>query len=266
MRAKQSLGQNFLINQSITERMVSLAGINRDDAVLEVGPGRGILTSTLLRNASRVIAVEKDDGLFNLLREKFKEDEKLELIHADILECDLSQLMGPGMKVVANLPYNIGTQFIIRLVEYAGFIGLIVVMLQKEVAERICAQPGEKQYSALSVILAAGFEADPGFLVGPGNFSPRPKVDSQVLKLVPKRDHISGRDLEMLKKVVFGAFGQRRKVLRNTLLHLPHMNQDVLVEIAARAEIDLRSRPQEIPVDRFHELSLAYAEYLKSGR
>lgn len=260
--AKKSLGQHFLVNQSITERMAGLAEINRDNTVLEVGPGRGILTRTLLRHAARVIAVEKDDDLFSLLREQFKEEKRMELIHADILECDLPQLLSPGIKVVANLPYNIGTQFIMRLVEYAGRIGPVVIMLQKEVAERICARVGEKQYSALSVIMAAGFEAVRGFLVGPGNFSPPPKVDSQVLKLIPKRDPVPGQDLEILKKVVFCAFSQRRKVLRNTLLQLPQMNQQGLEEIAARLGIDLRSRPQEISVEGFYELSLAYAANL----
>jgi 16S rRNA (adenine1518-N6/adenine1519-N6)-dimethyltransferase len=266
MKAKQSLGQNFLVNRSVTERMVRFAGVTGDDTVLEVGPGRGILTGTLLRNAARVIAVEKDDDLFGLLREQFQEERRLELIHADILECDLSQVLASGMKVVANLPYNIGTQFIMRLVEYAGRIGSVVVMLQKEVAERICARVGEKQYSALSVIMASGFDAVSGFPVGPANFSPRPKVDSQVVKLIPRTDPISAHDLEMLKKVVFCAFNQRRKVLRNTLLRLPRMDHDVLEDLAARAGVNLRSRPQEVPVESFHALGLAYERYLKTVR
>jgi 16S rRNA (adenine1518-N6/adenine1519-N6)-dimethyltransferase len=266
MRAKQSLGQNFLINQSVTERMISLAGITREDTVLEIGPGRGILTRTLLRNARRVIAVEKDDTLVGLLKEQFRENDSLDLVHADILDCDLSQMLTVGMKVVANLPYNIGTQFIMRLVEYADRIGPVVVMLQKEVAERVCARLGEKQYSALSVIMSSGFDTVPGFQVGPGNFSPRPKVDSQVVKLVPKGDYVSGHDLAMMRKVIFCAFSQRRKVLRNTLLQLPYMKQDILEGLAAGAGINLRSRPQEITVERFHALSLAYEHYLESIR
>jgi 16S rRNA (adenine1518-N6/adenine1519-N6)-dimethyltransferase len=263
MKAKQSLGQNFLINQPVTERMIALAGITRDDTVLEVGPGRGILTRTLLCNASHVIAVEKDDNLVDLLKEMFKESD-LELVHADILDCDLSEILKNGMKIVANLPYNIGTQFIMRLVEHAIRINLVVVMLQKEVAERICARVGEKQYSALSVIMASGFDAVSGFMVGPGNFSPRPKVDSQVIRLVPKMNPISGQDLELLKRVVFCAFNQRRKVLRNTLMQLPKMNEDILEGLAGYAGISLRSRPQEIPVESFHALSLAYEQYLES--
>jgi 16S rRNA (adenine1518-N6/adenine1519-N6)-dimethyltransferase len=264
VKAKQSLGQNFLVNQAITERMASFAGITGKDTVLEIGPGRGILTRTLLRHASRVIAVEKDDNLFALLGEAFRGMDALELIHADILDCDLPKILRNGIKIVATLPYNIGTQFIMRLVQHAGLISSVVVMLQKEVAERICAGVGEKEYSALTVIMASGFDAVSGFIVGPANFSPRPKVDSQVLKLLPRIDPISGHDLEILKKVVYCAFSQRRKVLRNTLMQLPRLDEESLQKIAGDAGINLRSRPQEISMESFHVLSRAYEQYLKS--
>jgi 16S rRNA (adenine1518-N6/adenine1519-N6)-dimethyltransferase len=261
MKAKRSLGQNFLTNPAVAEKMAVLAGITSGDTVLEIGPGRGILTRTLLRNASRVIAVEKDDNLFDFLEETFKDKDALKLIHNDILECDLTKLIENDTKIVANLPYNIGTQFIMRLVKCSRLIKSVVVMLQKEVAERICSTVGEKEYSALSVIVAAGFDAIPGFIVDPNNFSPRPKVDSQVVKLLPKSDPIPIRDLEILRKVVYCAFGQRRKVLRNTLIQLPHMEQSLLETIADAAGISLRSRPQEISLEGFYAICRSYEQY-----
>jgi 16S rRNA (adenine1518-N6/adenine1519-N6)-dimethyltransferase len=263
MKAKKSLGQNFLINAAVAEKMAAFAGTCAGDTVLEIGPGRGMLTRVLLRDVSRVVAVEKDDHLFELLKSTFKGQETLELIHGDILQTDISRLVDGKTKIVANLPYNIGTQFILRIVEHSAKIQSVVVMLQKEVAERICAPVGDKAYSALSVIVSAGFRAVPGFVVGPNNFSPRPKVDSLVLKLLPRKDPIPVQDLELLKKVAYCTFGQRRKVLNNTLMRLPRMEQGILETIADHAGVSLRSRPQEIGIEEFHAISLAYGQFVK---
>ncbi|MEN6448477.1 MAG: 16S rRNA (adenine(1518)-N(6)/adenine(1519)-N(6))-dimethyltransferase RsmA [Syntrophaceae bacterium] len=262
MKAKRSLGQNFLKSPAIAERMALYARIAEGDIVLEIGPGRGRLTRVLLDQGAQVVAVEKDDHLYALLGETFKDRQNLQLIHEDILECDLSRLIPEGTKLVANLPYNIATQLIMRLVEHARHLSSIVVMLQKEVAQRICACVGDKTYSGLSVIVSAGFDAEPGFMVGPENFIPRPKVDSQVVKLVPKAAPISAGNFDAFRKVVFCAFSQRRKVLRNTLMGLPRMDQDVLGTIAERADISLRCRPQEISMEKFLLLSLAYTQYI----
>ena len=201
--------------------MASLADIGKQDTVVEVGPGRGMLTRVLLKYASEVIAIEKDDKLFEQLGVGLRDYSNLQLIHQDILESDLGQIIPHGAKIVSNLPYNIATQLIMRLVDHAGRITSVVVMIQKEVGQRICAHVGDKTYSLLSVIVAAGFDAAPGFIVGPNNFSPQPKVDSQVIKLIPKSSPIPQTDMEVFWRVVAKAFGQRRKTLRNTLSQLP---------------------------------------------
>ncbi|HNQ86050.1 MAG TPA: 16S rRNA (adenine(1518)-N(6)/adenine(1519)-N(6))-dimethyltransferase RsmA [Deltaproteobacteria bacterium] len=263
MRAKRSLGQNFLKNIGIARKMAALAGVGPGDTVVEVGPGKGMLTRVLLDQASRVIAVEKDDLLFEDLSRSIGHSETFRLEHRDILEADLSLLLPDGAKVVANLPYNIGTQFIIRLVDHAWRIAVVVVMLQREVAGRICARAGDSDYSALSVIVSAGFDASPGFMVGPNNFFPRPKVESQVVRLVPKISPIPAGEMELFKAVVSCAFHQRRKVLGNSLIHLPRIDRELLEGLALRASIDIRRRPQEVSPAQYHLFSKGYGAYLR---
>lgn len=262
MRAKRSLGQNFLRNVGIARKMAMLADVGPGDTVVEVGPGKGMLTRVLLDLASRVIAVEKDDVLHAHLGQVFEGRTSLHLRHDDILDADLASLIPDGAKVVANLPYNIGTQFIMRLVDHARRIGPVVVMLQKEVARRICACPGDREYSALSVIVSAGFDAAAGFMVGANNFFPRPRVESQVIKLTPRVSQVPRQDLELYKAVVSCAFHQRRKVLRNSLIHLPGMDDEHLERLALEASIDLCSRPQELSPAQYHLFCKVYGAYL----
>ncbi|MGO9147604.1 MAG: 16S rRNA (adenine(1518)-N(6)/adenine(1519)-N(6))-dimethyltransferase RsmA [Desulfomonilia bacterium] len=263
MRPKRSLGQNFLKNVGIAEKMASLAGIGSQDTVVEVGPGRGMLTRVLLKHASYVIAIEKDDHLYEGLLDAFNNSDGIELIHQDILESDLGQIIPDRAKIVANLPYNIATQLIIRLVDQAHRIDSVVVMLQKEVAQRICAHVGDKAYSYLSVVVAAGFDASPGFLVGPNNFFPKPKVDSLVIKLSPKMSPMPPADTEVFRSVVACAFGQRRKTLKNTLARLPDMDEDTLDKLAEYTGIHLGSRPQDITPEQYYLFSKGYKRFLK---
>jgi 16S rRNA (adenine1518-N6/adenine1519-N6)-dimethyltransferase len=150
-----------------------------------------------------------------------------------------------------------------RLVDHAGRIQSVVVMIQKEVGQRICAHVGDKTYSLLSVIVAAGFDASPGFIVGPNNFFPQPKVDSQVIKLIPKSSPIPQTDMEVFWRVIAKAFGQRRKTLRNTLSQLPSMDDEALGKLSSYAGIDLGQRPQEITPDQYHLFSKGYEALLK---
>lgn len=262
MRAKRSLGQNFLRNVGIARKMALLAELKPGDTVVEVGPGKGMLTRVLLESASRVIAIEKDDSLYEHLIGVFGTWESFHVEHQDILEADLVRLIPDEAKIVSNLPYNIGTQLVIRLVDHASRIASAVFMLQKEVAQRICARPGGKEYSALSVIVSAGFDAEEGFVVGPNNFIPRPRVDSQVIRLIPKTALIPAADLGLFKEVVGAAFTQRRKVLRNSLAHLRRMDQGQLEAIAHGACMDLRLRPQDITPEQYHSFSKGYGRYL----
>jgi len=262
MRPKRSLGQNFLKNVGIAEKMASFAEVDSHDTVVEVGPGRGMLTQVLLRHAAHVIAVEKDDNLYKHLLSTFRDSQELELLHQDILESDLYQVIPDGAKIVANFPYNIATQLILRFVDHARRLSSVVVMLQKEVAQRICAHRGEKGYSSLSVVVAAGFDTSLGFIVGPNNFSPRPRVDSQVIRMTPKDCPLPREDLELFKRVVACAFGQRRKTLRNSLARLPLMYEDILNELASFTGISLGSRPQEVTPEQFHSFSKRYEKFL----
>jgi 16S rRNA (adenine1518-N6/adenine1519-N6)-dimethyltransferase len=263
MRPKRSLGQNFLKNIGIAEKMASLADITRQDTVVEVGPGRGMLTQVLLKYASEVIAIEKDDKLYEQLHVGLGDCSNLQLIHQDILESDLGRIIPDRAKIVSNLPYNIASQLIMRLVNHAGRIQSVVVMIQKEVGQRICAHVGDKTYSLLSVIVSAGFDASPGFIVGPNNFIPQPKVDSQVIKLIPKGSPIPRSDMEVFWRVVSKAFGQRRKTLRNTLSQLPSMDDETLENLCGDTGINLGQRPQEITPEQFHLFSKGYKEMLK---
>jgi 16S rRNA (adenine1518-N6/adenine1519-N6)-dimethyltransferase len=258
MRAKRSLGQNFLQNVGIAEKITNLAHPAPGDHILEIGPGKGILTKILARSAAHVTAVEKDDSLFEKLTEVFAGQQGVTLIHGDILECDLSVLIRKGTKIVANLPYNIASQLIIRLTDYADQLSLVVVMVQKEVAERICARTGQKEYSGLSVLVSSVFEAVPGFIVSPNNFIPAPKVTSQVIKLLPRQTAAAQASRPVFKKVVFQAFAHRRKMLKNSLLGLVHMDKDLLNDIAGDAQIDLSRRPQDLSSDDYHRLSISY--------
>lgn len=262
MKPKSSLGQNFLKNPGIVDKIIRFSEAKSTDTVVEIGPGTGVLTERLLENAFRVIAVEKDDSLAEILQEKFKDQPNLVLYHGDILECDFNELIKPGTKVVANLPYNIATNVVLRLVDFAGMLTSVVVMVQKEVAQRICATVGHKDYSALTVIIAAVFECFPGFIVGPKNFYPQPKVDSQVIKLVPKEKPLPQGEMGDFKKLVYSAFGQRRKMLRNSLMSLPGVTRDSLSGIARLSGISLEKRPQELTWEDFMKLSRAYQQLM----
>lgn len=259
MKAKRSLGQNFLTNTGIAEKIVALAELAPDDHVVEIGPGRGILTTILAQKAGQLTAVEKDDRFFDMLSELFAGKDHVSVMHADILECDLSRLIRKGTKIVANLPYNIASQVIIRLMGYAQDLSSVVVMVQKEVAERICACPGHSEYSALSVLVSSAFRTIPGMVVGPNNFSPSPKVTSQVIKLVPAEKPVPSDMAGIFRTIVHQAFSQRRKMLKNSLMGLTRMDRHLLDAIARDAGIDLNKRPQDLSVQNYLSLSISYS-------
>ena len=264
MRPKPSLGQNFLKNPSIAVKIVAFSGVEQGDTVLEIGPGKGALTRVLLESASRVVAVEKDDELFELLRKQFPDEPGLTLVHGDLLDLDLNTLVFPGVKVVANLPYNIATRVILLLAEVSPPPVSVVVMVQKEVAERICAPVGHSEYSALTVLLSAVFLCDPGFVVGPKNFFPEPKVDSRVIRLVPRQNPLPPSERDAYRQVALCSFAQRRKMLRNSLLNLPGITKQGLSGLACQAGIGLEKRPQELSWEEYARLGRAYRQIITS--
>ncbi len=220
----KSMGQNFLIRDWVPRRILEVAGITRDDGVLEIGPGIGVLTQELCSAAGEVVAVELDHRLIPVLQETLAGFSNAEIVSGDIMKLDLMQLLSdqlPGLplKVCANLPYNITTPVLRLLMESERF-AQITVMIQKEVAQRICAKPGTPEYGAFTVFTE--FYASPSicFDVPPDCFYPRPKVTSTVITLHRKTRDISPEDRDFLFSITRAAFSQRRKTLVNSLSSL----------------------------------------------
>ncbi|HEY9160900.1 MAG TPA: 16S rRNA (adenine(1518)-N(6)/adenine(1519)-N(6))-dimethyltransferase RsmA [Desulfomonilia bacterium] len=257
---KRSLGQNFLINTHIVDNIIHFSGLRINETVLEIGPGKGALTKKLAETAGRVVAIEKDNALAEDLKLGFKNHRNVEIIGADILESDMKSIVPKGALMIANLPYNIATVIITSLLNFPSHFSSITVMVQKEVGERICARPGTKPYSALSVLMASCFDTVTGPVIGPDNFFPRPKVDSILIRLIPKDDPITPETLAPLKKVVFHTFNSRRKMLRNSLSNLPGMTPETLNNIEKKTGIDFSRRPQDLDLLEFIQLTRLYVE------
>jgi 16S rRNA (adenine1518-N6/adenine1519-N6)-dimethyltransferase len=220
----KKLGQNFLVHEHTPRRIVELAGLFPEDQVVEVGVGLGALTRPLAAAVARVIGLEADSGIIRLHQEQQDLPANVQLLHADVLKVDFADLVEPGqrLKIVANLPYSISTPFLFRLIDHAPLMDFAVVMLQKEVALRLMAQPGTKDYGAPTVLLASCAEVRLLLKVHPADFHPRPKVDSVVVRIgfhpPPERVRaLAAYDRKLFSRVVHGAFGQRRKTLLNAL-------------------------------------------------
>jgi len=259
MMPKRSLGQNFLLNTDVVEKMALLASLNKEDTVLEIGPGKGILTDAIARHAGNVVAIEKDDVLYDKLEASFDKRPNIRLVHGDILDYNFAELVPGSSKLVANPPYNIASHVLMKVFDTPKYFSSIVIMIQKEVGRRICAPVGSHDYSALTTILGIAFYATPGFVVGSKNFYPRPKVDSIVVKLLPRKEAWVDRlDLPAFKKVVFAAFHFRRKMLKNSLIALNGVNHKILSEIGRMSHIDLNRRPQNLSPREFYGITKAY--------
>jgi 16S rRNA (adenine1518-N6/adenine1519-N6)-dimethyltransferase len=222
---QKKLGQNFLVHRHTAERIVELARIEPGQTVVEVGVGLGALTRPLANVAGRVIGIEADAGIVRMHGEQGDLPDNVELRHQDILKCDFGLLAGEcGGRItfVANLPYSISSPFLFRLYEHADLMASAVIMLQKEVADRLQAKPGCKEYGVPTVLLGACSQVTNLMRVGPGEFHPRPKVDSAVVRLLfhplPEQMRaLDNFDANTLRRVVSAAFGKRRKTLVNAL-------------------------------------------------
>ena len=220
MRAKKSLGQNFLVDGNVIARIVREFDPRADETVIEIGAGRGALTAQLIERAGRLVAIEFDRDLAPLLKEKFAARSNFSLIEADALTVDFCASIAPAnrARVVANLPYNISTAILTRLIEHRACIAEMLLMLQREVVERITARAGDGERGFLSVLVEAYCEAEKIFDVAPGAFRPVPKVWSTIVHL-RVRSHIAVdvRDEGVLWKLVSAGFAQRRKTVFNNL-------------------------------------------------
>ena len=221
VRAKRRLGQHFLKHPSLARKIVAGLGLEESDTVLEIGCGTGALTGDLVGLGCRYVGVEVDTVLCSQLRRRFNSP-GIEFLNRDILTLDLGELRqrhaGHGFKVVGNLPYAISSPILQHLARHAAVIDLAVVMLQAEVADRLTALPGGRDYGVLSLIVQYHFRPEPLFVVPPQAFKPKPKVDSKVVRLIPRPHRpLSPAEESLFFGFVKQAFSQRRKTLRNCL-------------------------------------------------
>jgi len=257
-RAKRSLGQNFLVHHGTIETIIELSGIQPGDKVVELGAGLGAMTTELSKKAAEVIALEIDEQLIKWVREKRSLPENVEFRHSNILKVsfrDLAEEMGGTLNIIGNLPYNISSQVVFRLIEGRDSINRATLMFQKEVAERLVSCPGSKSYSILSVI--AGYCADITRLmdIPPGLFRPCPKVTSTLVQMEFKGPAIVAADFAFFKNVVRQAFQKRRKKLINALKGLAFFSQDEILHSLETCGIDPGCRAEVLSIEDFVTLS-----------
>ncbi len=254
IRAKKSLGQNFLKDAHYLRKIAEAAQVGPEDRIIEIGPGLGHLTRVLSERAKKVLALELDERLIPLLREEFSDVQNIEIVQADALEYDYESLPGKW-KVVANLPYYISTPVIQRLLSSRRKFVSFTLMLQKEVAARIASGPGSKEYGYLSVLVQLYAEPRIEFQVPPGAFTPRPEVDSSVITLT-LLDHpaVATADENFFIRVVKSAFSQRRKTLKNALKQLEIPSEKMSL-VRDKIGIDLGRRGETLTIEEFGKLA-----------
>ena len=262
IKLTKSLGQNFLTDSNVVSRIVDTAEITEDDLVIEIGPGIGSMTGELASRAGRVIAVEIDKHLIPALEDNLKDFSNLEIINEDIMKVSVKAVtenrQNMRLKVVANLPYYITTPIIMKLLEEDNDIELMVFMVQKEVAQRMVAKPGGKDYGALSVAVQYYAQPEKVFDVPPHCFIPQPEVDSTIVKLKKnKKPPVILKDKDMFFKVVKAAFGQRRKTLLNALANSEALSRskEEVREILSAVNIDENVRGETLSMEQFAALA-----------
>lgn len=247
-KARKRFGQNFLIDDGIIARIARAVAPRDTDQVVEIGPGKGAITELMLAGSPSLKVVELDRDLIPWLRQKFAHYPEFEVISADALKVDFGALAAPGkpLRIVGNLPYNISTPLIFHLLTFVGQVQDMHFMLQKEVVQRMGAEPGSKVYGRLSVMVQYWCSVEYLFDVPPGCFSPAPKVDSAIVRLTPFAKPASvAKDFSIMQELVTAAFSQRRKTLRNTLKQV--MDPEFLDSL----EFDTSRRPETISVDEY---------------
>ena len=270
---QKKFGQNFLIDTHVLEKIISAAGITKNDCVLEIGPGIGTMTQYLAENAGHVVAVEIDRNLIPILKETLADYDNVTVINEDILRVDIKALAeeyngGKPIKVVANLPYYITTPIIMGLFEKNVPVDSITVMVQKEVAQRICAEPGTAAYSAFSIYVQYHAKAEILFDVPADCFVPKPKVDSAVLKLVPlDKPAVETKDEKLFFALVRAAFNMRRKTLVNALgpVLASAMSKEEIVALVEAAGLDARIRGERLSLADYAKLADLASEKLNKG-
>ena len=255
-------GQHFLTDKSVLKAIVDSVAAHPGDTVIEIGPGRGVLTDELARLPNDLIAIEIDHLLSEKLRERYKANERVKVIEADVLEVDLRSLVTGPFVVVGNVPYYITTPILFHVLR-RPLPRHIVLLVQREVAERIVAPPGSKQYGALSVNVQVAAAAEIVRHVPPGAFSPPPKVDSAIVRIVPLADSlVTDDEAARFRTFVQGLFGMRRKQVGNVLRSVTQLSPVEAVTVLESLGIDPRARPETLSVSQFVSLMRASGEQL----
>lgn len=263
---KKKFGQNFLIDENIVRKIVNVSGVKREDGVMEIGPGIGTMTQGLCEEAKRVLAVEIDEKLIDVLRFTLEDYDNVNVINKDILKCNLSELSreynnGEAFRLVANLPYYITTPIIMGLLEEnsasgGGLLKSITVMIQKEVAERLSAKPGTKEYGALTLAIQYYTKARILMSVPASCFMPRPNVDSAVIGLeIYKEPPLKAKDEKKLFSLIKSAFAQRRKTFINSVGSVTSYDKEKLREGLALIGKTENIRGEVLTLEEFITLS-----------
>jgi dimethyladenosine transferase len=265
----KSLGQNFLINENILNEIIEAADITKDDVVLEIGTGIGTLTSKLCERAKRVVAVEIDKNLLPILNETLSAYQNIDIINKDILKTDINEELksldiNQKVKVVANLPYYITTPIIMKTLEEKVNVSVMVLMLQKEVANRINAQHSTKDYGSLSIAVQYYCDTQIICKVPKNSFIPEPNVDSLVIKLtVNEKRKVEIEDEELFFKLVRGSFAKRRKTILNSLTGYEDLaDKEKLEKLFEISQIDSKRRGETLTIQEFAKLTQNYKNIL----
>ncbi|HZG72815.1 MAG TPA: 16S rRNA (adenine(1518)-N(6)/adenine(1519)-N(6))-dimethyltransferase RsmA [Chondromyces sp.] len=270
---KKSLGQNFLVDPNILRRITETAELTKETGTIEVGPGIGALTEHLARTSGKVAAFEIDQRLLPILEDTLSPYPNVEIIHQDVLKADVSEVVKrefsgyDDIMVVANLPYYVTTPIIMKLLMENIPLRGIVVMLQKEVADRIAAKPGTKEYGSLSIAIQYYTEAETAFIVPKTVFMPQPNVDSAIIKLTKReKPAVEVEDEEFFFTITRAAFAQRRKTLMNNLTsQLPNGKEkkDIILQALEQAEIEPAKRGEALSLQEFANLSNALLPHFR---
>ena len=265
IKANKSLGQNFLISEEVVNKIVESSNITKKDLVIEIGPGLGTLTKELLDSANKVICVELDKRMVEILKDRFKLYSNFELLNQDILKTDLKNIIEKekqskeieNVKIVANLPYYITTPIIMKLLEEKLDLESITVMIQKEVADRLTAIPGEKNTGAITYTVYYYAEAKEIMEVPSYSFIPEPEVTSEVIQLkVRKELKVKTQNEKMMFKIIKNSFTQRRKTLLNALTNTKIFKEkNIGIEILKKLNISENARAEELTLEQFAQIA-----------
>ena len=258
-KAKKSLGQNFLVDKNIINKIIKIHSINKNETIMEIGPGYGNLTDAIISmEPKKIIAIEKDKNLSFFLKEKFKNYNNIKVINHDILDTIKENTLGQNIIVFGNLPYNISTKILAKLIllkKWPPWYEMLILMFQKEVAERIIAKTQTKEFGRLSILSNWRLEIKKHFDISNNCFYPKPKITSTVLSFKPKKNnYFKLQNPQNLEKVTRILFSNRRKMINKNFRKLFKKNMSV----AEKLNISLNKRPEELSNETFYKIAVEY--------